>query len=365
MKTPYSDSIIFDRILGSLVGGAVGDALGYAVEFMTESEIYEQYGEPGITRYELGDNGLANFSDDTQMSLFTAAGCVLSSDYKYSLPISEYCKKTYLDWLYTQWHSASQMRSPNEASSWLMSIPNLYKKRDPGDSCLQQLVALRDGTDCYSNSPCCGGVMRTAPIASFCVLHGNGEHDDNEAAMAARITHKNPLGFMPSAVLHDILKATLCSKYSGRDVIESAAVEALARLPKIKSYEDNDLTYGELWPRQVNILKEKVSYAIVHARNNVPDIVGIHYLGEGWTGPEALAIGLFCALKHAECFEDAIIAAVNHSGDSDSTGALTGTILGSMYGFSTIPDYFLNDLECLDVLIDMAIDLYNGKTTRR
>ena len=60
-----------NRIKGCLTGGAVGDALGYAVEFKSLSRIIKEYGDKGITRYDL-DRGLARISDDTQMALFTA-----------------------------------------------------------------------------------------------------------------------------------------------------------------------------------------------------------------------------------------------------------------------------------------------------
>lgn len=63
-----------DKTRGSLLGGAIGDALGYPVEFMSYSQIKSKYGEKGITRFELDKNGVAEISDDTQMTLFTANG---------------------------------------------------------------------------------------------------------------------------------------------------------------------------------------------------------------------------------------------------------------------------------------------------
>ena len=65
-----------DIVRGSLIGGAVGDALGYTVEFMRYQEIIASYGHPGITRYELR-GGVAEISDDTQMTLFTANGMLM------------------------------------------------------------------------------------------------------------------------------------------------------------------------------------------------------------------------------------------------------------------------------------------------
>lgn len=64
-----------DKFRGYLIGGAAGDALGYAVEFLDEETIFSRYGENGITRYDLV-NGVAEISDDTQMTLFTANGFI-------------------------------------------------------------------------------------------------------------------------------------------------------------------------------------------------------------------------------------------------------------------------------------------------
>ena len=63
-------------------------------------------------------------------------------------------------------------------------------------------------------------------------------------------------------------------------------------------------------------------------------------------------------------FEEAMIAAVNHGGDSDSTGAVTGNILGAAIGYEAIPQFFKDDLELHDVILHMADDLYRGEVTK-
>ena len=84
----------------------------------------------------------------------------------------------------------------------------------------------------------------------------------------------------------------------------------------------------------------------------------------GWTGEEALAIALYCAVRHFDSFENALIAAVNHSGDSDSTGAVTGNILGAAIGYEAIPQFYKDDLEMHDLILHMADDLYRGEVTK-
>ena len=69
---------------------------------------------------------------------------------------------------------------------------------------------------------------------------------------------------------------------------------------------------------------------------------------------------MFCALRYENDFDKAIIAAVNHNGDSDSTGALTGNILGAYLGFESIPEKYKTNLELYDTIIEIADDLYNN-----
>ena len=55
----------------------------------------------------------------------------------------------------------------------------------------------------------------------------------------------------------------------------------------------------------------------------------------------------------------AIIAAVNHSGDSDSTGSVAGNLLGASLGLAGIPDKYQRHLELKDVILEMADDLHS------
>ena len=75
-------------------------------------------------------------------------------------------------------------------------------------------------------------------------------------------------------------------------------------------------------------------------------------------------MAIYCTVKYFNDFEKALIASVNHQGDSDSTGAVTGNILGAVVGYEAIPQFFKEDLELHDVIRHVADDLWRGKTTR-
>jgi len=79
-------------------------------------------------------------------------------------------------------------------------------------------------------------------------------------------------------------------------------------------------------------------------------------LGKGFVAEEALAMGIYCALS-ARDFEDAIILAVNHGGDSDSTGSITGNLLGAANGIEVIPARWLAPVELRPTIEALADDL--------
>jgi ADP-ribosylglycohydrolase len=54
------------------------------------------------------------------------------------------------------------------------------------------------------------------------------------------------------------------------------------------------------------------------------------------------------------------LLAVNHDGDSDSTGAITGNILGAYLGIHGIPGEWIANVELADILIQIADDLLIG-----
>lgn len=337
----------FNKFCGCLIGGAVGDALGYAVEFMSESEIFAKYGANGISEYEL-DNGKARISDDTQMTMFTATA-LLDGITRGRLrgimgSFESYIATEYKGWYLTQTRKFPVDISENYAQySWIMNIPEMFARRAPGNTCLS---ALESGTP-VADSKGCGGIMRVAPIGLF---FANGNYPKMEqseidllGAHTASITHGHPLGYIPAAALVHII--SLLAKSDNISVLDALA-DSVVRMRKL--FEDSE--HIERFHR----LMEKASAL---ALSSTSDLDAIHQLGEGWVAEETLAIAAFCAIRHENDFESAIRAAVNHNGDSDSTGAVCGNILGARLGYGKIPRKFTENLEFYDVLLELADDL--------
>ena len=89
------------------------------------------------------------------------------------------------------------------------------------------------------------------------------------------------------------------------------------------------------------------------------DYTAISSIGQGWVAEEALAIAVYAAMRYQDDFEKAVIASVNHDGDSDSTGSITGNILGAKLGLSGVPERFIEPLELKDIIMEIADDLFH------
>lgn len=70
-----------------------------------------------------------------------------------------------------------------------------------------------------------------------------------------------------------------------------------------------------------------------------------------------MAIALYSCLKHQNSVIDTLICAVNHDGDSDSTGAIAGNIIGAYLGYSSIDKYYIDHLELKELILELADDL--------
>lgn len=340
-----------DRFRGCLCGGAVGDALGYPVEFLEDSSIFQRYGESGITEYALNADGVAEVSGDTQLTLFTANALLTASTVRKvtgakTKPYRQYLIDCYRDWYRTQ-EKNDGMPGAGECA-WLCSIPELNNNRAPETTCLEVLSGNRFGSvrAPLNDRKGCGGLVRVAPIGLF---FGSGEGQmpkiDLLAAEAAAITHGHELGYLPAAVLaHIVHRGAYC---------EMELDEAI---------EDAMETVGDLFPDAIHWkeLQDLVDRAMELADEEMDDLDAIRELGEGFAAEETLAIAIYCALKYENDFERAMIAAVNHSGDSDSVASVTGNILGAFLGVRKIPTKFLRPLEMLDIIAEIADDLYEG-----
>ncbi len=328
-----------NRYIGCMLGGGVGDALGAPVEFMTTGSIRRTYGGAGIADYDQVFGRIGAITDDTQMALFTAEGLLRTWSRGSTKGICHppsVVNKAYKRWLDTQNSRAEECQNEWD-ESFLMRVPELFSRRAPGNSCLSALRQGKMGTmeEPINSSKGCGGVMRMAPVG---LLLNAPEEAFKLGCELAALTHGHPSGYLAAGVL-----AAMISKIKTGDSIRDAVCEASTILKRYPGYEE---------------CLDAIDQALKLTDETPPTPESVESLGEGWVAEEALAISIYCALWAEDDFSAGVRTAVNHSGDSDSTGAITGNILGCMLGASAIPAKWVDDLELSELIQEMAVDLF-------
>ncbi len=324
-----------ERITGSLLAGAAGDALGYQIEFARNVK------DKQVTDFLSGEGRI---SDDTQMTLFTANALlyhVAAKERGKVVSAERAIYLSYLDWLETQNGEKTQV-----TVSRIKSFTELHQIRHPGSTCLTALGSGICGTleKPINASKGCGTVMRVAPIglfyedAAFCGLL---------SAKSGAVTHGHELGNIP-CMLEGILLNILLHE-------ETTFEKALGKALDI--FRKESVIFSS---HNVKYFSEMTDKAIALAAKNLSDPVAIKEIGEGWVAEEAFCIALYACLKYSDNLTDALIASVNHDGDSDSTGAVTGNILGAYLGENAISEHFLN-VELREQITELSDDLSEAK----
>ncbi|MEI7525986.1 MAG: ADP-ribosylglycohydrolase family protein [Mariniphaga sp.] len=341
--------------ISSLLGGAIGDALGAPIEFMSIRQIKDRYGSSGVTGYVEYQDGKGEFTDDTQMTLFTAEGLLRSWQRQANKGITSIIAvgyQAYLRWLYTQGMSLDRSKITDGVyeleKGWLIQRKELFKQRSPGNTCLSALQSgiIGEIHNPINDSKGCGGIMRVAPVGL--IFLGKNELSFQNACDLAAITHDHPSGYLSAGFF-----ASVISDLAIGEELESAIKNALIILQKWEGYSEtqNAVEFA------LSLYKE--SKSLVNSEpERIPQL--LEKLGGGWVGEEALSISLFCSLIYKNDFRKGVLASVNHSGDSDSTGSITGNILGLINGLNAIPEEWIANLRYSDIVREIAEDLHTG-----
>jgi len=316
------------RVVGCLLAGAVGDALGAPVEFVSIDDIRQRYGPDGVTT--LLPPG--HFTDDTQMTLFTAEALLRAG---MELEATGACNpvhllhRSYLRWLLTQGREIGDLwpDADSEAamSGGLISEAVLHRVEAPGITCLGALGSGVAGTISMpiNDSKGCGGVMRAAPaglLVPGAELGAAPAEAYHLGCEVAAITHGHRFGFHPAGLLAALVHLIVAG---------ASPAEAYEQARKLAPDDLVELT--------------DAAVALGASGPPSPEAIASE-LGAGWVGEEALAIALACSVA-APDMSTGLLASVNHSGDTDSTGSICGNLLGSHLGAEAIDRRWVAELD--------------------
>ena len=333
---------------GCLLGLAVGDAMGYAVDRLSWEEICRDYGPDGIRGYDLV-NGYADVTSHTQVAAYCANGLLVGLT-RCQMMGREAPYIRYVDLALREWSQGQHLRRlPDRTAFWVSEAEELRRRRCMDTRMLDTLSRERLGT-------------MEAPL----------NHHDTPGAICAAVSvgaFFAPGRMEPQAI--GTLGAEVVALVSGEPLaFLSGAVTAFAMAGMMQDPETPlrehflqaiEVVAGQFsrYP-QVEELTLQLHRAVKLAGNTLmPEREAMEHLKcEDCAG--VLAGAIYASLRKSEDFDGAMILAVNHSGRSAAVAALTGAFLGAYRGADGIPDFYLEGLELVPLLTELAEDLRQG-----
>jgi ADP-ribosylglycohydrolase len=336
-----------------LLLGAIGDALGAPIEFNDARAIKREYGLKPPEQLAFSAPAPARFTDDTQMTLFMAEGLRRALEGGAARDREAFRReaaRSLVHWLVTQDGRVRDELELDNDRSELLRIDELNARRAPGNTCMTSCYHIHRGGELpdvdnrINDSKGCGAVMRSAPYG---LAADSAEEAFGWAKDAGVLTHCHPSGYLSAAYF----AALVFGLARGQD-FEQAMTVADALLAEEPDAEET---------------QNAVAGARNAARSGELTFEQLVSLGEGWVGEEALAMALAVAMtadvESEAGIKRALWLAVRHSGDSDSTGAPAGNLIGARCPPAAMPKRWLEQVELRDVITNVgaAIMLQNIK----
>ncbi|MFI1362677.1 ADP-ribosylglycohydrolase family protein [Streptomyces griseochromogenes] len=272
-----------ERAVGALLGSAVGDALGAPFEFGPEGAFSARFPHPGHGGEMCGGGGWdpGEATDDTQLAVLTAESLLERG----GLDLPDVFRR------FQRWAAA-----------------------DPKDIGLQTEAVLSSGApwdtaaaehfQVSQRAAGNGALMRAAPSAVRFARHGREATMDAARRLSA-LTHGDPAAWEGTAVLHELIRIAL----TGTDPLTAVPATLTALHPDHRDRYTTVLSPG--WH---------------------PDLA-TEFNGAVWP---CLGSALW-ALRTTRSYEEAVRAAIDLGGDTDTVAAVTGALAGAVYGSAAVP----------------------------
>jgi poly(ADP-ribose) glycohydrolase ARH3 len=282
-----ADAFSVDRAVGALLGTFTGDALGMPFEGRRHDDI------PVAPEMMDARRGRGTYTDDTQMMIALAESLLDCGEVDETRLAEAFLDAFDPDRGYGR-------GTRKVFARWRAGVPVATAADD-----------LFAGEGSRGN----GGAMRIAPVSVR--FARDPEQLAIEAARSARLTHTHPVGVDAA-------------------VVQAAAVGAAVRGDDILDTARTHATTGEM---------RDALDVVVELAATGPDPAQVHRrLGSSSDARESVSASLCAAVCH-DRFEAAVRFAIRLGGDTDTTAAMTGAIVGARDGAGTIPTRWLDALE--------------------
>ena len=323
---------LLDKFQGCLLGVAIGDTLGHPFEGKLRSEIYSYFDD--FEEFIQNNRRLfRTYTDDSQLTLHTAEALIKGNGFNIDYFIREYI-------------------------NWLDDPPI-----GPGYGCISSIRKLKYGVhwkEAASNSGGNGTTMRIAPIGLF--YHKDIKALKTAAIKSSIITHSHPAASAGAIVIAKAI-AFLIDKdpETGFSIDEFFDVITAS----ISNSQD------EIWEEFIQILNK------LKSNLNIPIESGLikfsqagvkspyfieQYLGQAFVHPYTISTvicSIFIFLKKLTSFKECIFELATAGGDSDTVGAIGGSLAGVYFGLHNIPTDLIKVVKKNKDILRICEELYN------
>ncbi|MFB8757541.1 ADP-ribosylglycohydrolase family protein [Streptomyces nigra] len=271
------------RAAGAVVGAAVGDALGGPFEFGPPGAFSARFPMPGAGGEMCGGGGWdpGEATDDTQMAVLVAESLLEQG----GLDLPDIFAR------FQRWATAD----PKDIG---LQTEDVLTNGMPWD--LAAAIHFQVNQRAAGN----GSLMRASTSAVYFALAGRDVTMDAARRIAA-LTHGDRAAWEGTAIFHELIRVIL------------EDIDPLAALPDILTRVHPD---------------HRGRYSAVLAPDWHPD-QATEFNGAVWP---CLGSAVW-ALRTTGSFEEAIRAAIDLGGDTDTVAAVAGGIAGACYGLDAIP----------------------------
>ncbi len=323
---------LLDKFQGCLLGVTIGDTLGHPFEGKLRSEIYSYFDD--FEDFKHNNRRLfRTYTDDSQLTLHIAEALIKGNGFNIDYFIREYI-------------------------NWLDDPPI-----GPGYGCISSIRKLKYGVhwkDAASNSGGNGTTMRIAPVGLF--YSKDIKALKTTAIKSSIITHSHPAASAGAVVIARAI-AFLIDKdpETGFSIDEFFDVI----ITSISNSQD------EIWEEFIQILNK------LKSNLNIPIESGLikfsqagvkspyfieQYLGQAFVHPYTISTvicSIFIFLKRLTSFKECIFELATAGGDSDTVGAIGGSLAGVYFGLESIPPDLIKLVKDNKKILNISEELYN------
>jgi ADP-ribosylglycohydrolase len=320
-----------DKFKGSLIGVAIGDTLGHPFEGMLRHVIYSQF-----TNFEnfINENKklFNTYTDDTQLTIHTAQALIQGKGFKVHNFVEEYVK-----WLDDP---------PIGAGYGCITAARKLKYRIPWK-------------EAASNSGGNGTTMRIAPIGLF--YKKDTKALKTAAIRSSIITHSHPAASAGAVAIASAIAYLIDKEPESGFSIDEFFDEVLS---SISNSQD------EIWEEFCQILGKLQDSLdlpieaglIKFSQSGVKSPYFIEeYLGKAFVHPYTISTvvcAIFIFLKNLNSFKDCIFKLATAGGDSDTVGAIGGSLAGVYFGMKNIPGELIKLVKNYKKILKISKDLF-------